>query len=344
MAGDRGYTVLVSAKKKLLVFVSSTYVDMKLERQAAVEAILRAGHIPAGMELFAAGDETQLEVIRRWIDESDVFCLLLGGRYGSIEPKSQRSYIELEYDHAISAGKRCFAVVASDDAIASKVSETSLGVATEKDNPGKYKAFKDRVLETLGAYYTTKDQIQLRVFQALVDLQQRHAFVGWVPGTTEEELSEARASAKAAQSEVDRLSKTILELRGAAQTAGHADKDISCVAQRLAALEVDVTEYEEVDEEVFAVVSHRALSLLDWFRMYHGQLVLGLDLASKVSTWQAAVREYAFPSFVVERLTVIDGTIMRTTESGNALISFMAGRKWNVDDLAHKQQEERVCE
>ena len=41
--------------KKLQVFVSSTYTDLIEERQAAVEAILDAGHIPAGMELFKAG-------------------------------------------------------------------------------------------------------------------------------------------------------------------------------------------------------------------------------------------------------------------------------------------------
>ena len=56
--------------RKLQVFISSTYTDMLAERQAAVEAVLRAGHIPAGMELFAAGDESQLETIRRWIDDS----------------------------------------------------------------------------------------------------------------------------------------------------------------------------------------------------------------------------------------------------------------------------------
>ena len=59
-------------RKKLQVFVSSTYADLKEERQAAVEAILSARHIPAGMELFAAGDKSQMEVIKRWIDESDV--------------------------------------------------------------------------------------------------------------------------------------------------------------------------------------------------------------------------------------------------------------------------------
>ena len=33
--------------KKLQVFVSSTYTDLKEERQAAVETILDADHIPA---------------------------------------------------------------------------------------------------------------------------------------------------------------------------------------------------------------------------------------------------------------------------------------------------------
>ena len=65
-------------KKKLQVFVSSTYLDLKSERQTAVEAILKSGHIPAGMELFSAGNDSQLDTIRRWIDESDVYMLILG--------------------------------------------------------------------------------------------------------------------------------------------------------------------------------------------------------------------------------------------------------------------------
>src|SRR5262252_4497918 len=89
----------MAQKKKLQVFVSSTYLDLREERQAAVEAILTAGHIPAGMELFTACDQGQMQVIKRWIDESDVYLLILGGRYGSIEPESQKSYIHLEYEY-----------------------------------------------------------------------------------------------------------------------------------------------------------------------------------------------------------------------------------------------------
>lgn len=38
--------------KKLQVFVSSTFDDLKPERQAAVAAILKAGHIPAGITVY----------------------------------------------------------------------------------------------------------------------------------------------------------------------------------------------------------------------------------------------------------------------------------------------------
>ena len=59
-------------KKKYQIFISSTFTDLQEERQAAVESILKAGHIPAWMELFSAGNETQLEIIKRWITESDI--------------------------------------------------------------------------------------------------------------------------------------------------------------------------------------------------------------------------------------------------------------------------------
>lgn len=63
--------------KKLQVFVSSTYLDLKDERQKAVEGILRAGHIPAGMELFTAASKSQWQIIEEWIKESDILFLIL---------------------------------------------------------------------------------------------------------------------------------------------------------------------------------------------------------------------------------------------------------------------------
>lgn len=104
-------------KRRLQVFVSSTYLDLVEERQAAVGAILKSGHIPAGMELFTARDKSQWEIIKRWIDESDVYMLILGGRYGSVELESGVSYTELEYNYASEIGKPLFAVVIEEKAL-----------------------------------------------------------------------------------------------------------------------------------------------------------------------------------------------------------------------------------
>ena len=41
------------------IFVSSTYEDLKKERDQVIKAILEMGHIPVGMEMFSAADEQQ---------------------------------------------------------------------------------------------------------------------------------------------------------------------------------------------------------------------------------------------------------------------------------------------
>ncbi|MDR6662541.1 hypothetical protein J2W51_005131 [Tardiphaga robiniae] len=133
-------------KRKLQVFVSSTFSDLIDERQAAVTAILKAGHIPAGMELFTAGDKSQMKTIERWIDESDVYMLILGGRYGSIEPTTGLSYTELEYDYARANSKPSFAVVIKDQALDLKVKEFGRDII-ETQNPKELKQFRDKVLE-----------------------------------------------------------------------------------------------------------------------------------------------------------------------------------------------------
>jgi hypothetical protein len=78
-------------RRKLQIFLSSTYEDLIDHRLTAIEAVLASGHIPAAMEQFSPGDETAWEKIQRWIDESDAFILILGGRYGSFEPLSGKS-------------------------------------------------------------------------------------------------------------------------------------------------------------------------------------------------------------------------------------------------------------
>lgn len=167
--------------RKLQVFVSSTYIDLVDERQAAVSAILKAGHIPAGMELFSAGDQSQLDVIKKWIDQSDVYMLILGTRYGSLEPTSKYGYTEVEYDYAVSTGKPYFSLVMGLDAFDAKLKGTG-GKFVEQDNPGKLKSFKEKVLGKMCSIYNDPRDIRSFVLENLIDFAGREELEGWVKG------------------------------------------------------------------------------------------------------------------------------------------------------------------
>lgn len=165
--------------KKLQVFVSSTYTDLMEERQAAVQAILDAGHIPAGMELFKAG-KSQMETIRKWIDESDVYMLILGGRYGSIEPDSGKSYTQLEYEYALSKNMPVFAIVLNDDFLPTK--DTLKKNVKGNNNIKKYKSFKELVKSNIVKFVSNIDQISVAIHAQLNDISNNpnYNLIGWI--------------------------------------------------------------------------------------------------------------------------------------------------------------------
>src|SRR5262245_27945134 len=86
------------------VFVSSTFADLKEERQAVMEALLSLDHFPAGMELFPASNDDQWALIKGVINDSDYYVLVIGGRYGSTS-ESGISYTEMEFDYAVNSRK-----------------------------------------------------------------------------------------------------------------------------------------------------------------------------------------------------------------------------------------------
>ncbi|NOH93936.1 DUF4062 domain-containing protein [Vibrio sp. AIC-3] len=166
-------------KRKLQVFVSSTYEDLKEDRQSAVSAILKSGHIPAGMELFTSGDKSQMETIRNWIEESDVYMLILGGRYGSLEPSSGVSYTELEYNYALELEKPVFAVVINEEALESRVRDIGTHLM-EKENPKELKLFRDKVLSNISSFFDDDKDIRLCVYESLSDFSATRELKGWV--------------------------------------------------------------------------------------------------------------------------------------------------------------------
>lgn len=87
-------------KRKFSLFISSTYEDLKEERQALIGVALENGFIPVGMEQFHGAPTGQWTVITKFIDECDFYLLVVGGRYGSVDETVDKSYTEKEYDYA----------------------------------------------------------------------------------------------------------------------------------------------------------------------------------------------------------------------------------------------------
>ena len=93
----------MSGDKKYQVFISSTYEDLKSERKAVEETIIRAGDIPVGMEAFPAVDSEQFEFIKTVIRSCDYYVLIIAGRYGSLADDGL-SYTEKEFRYAVECG------------------------------------------------------------------------------------------------------------------------------------------------------------------------------------------------------------------------------------------------
>lgn len=199
--------------KKLQVFVSSTYTDLIDERQAAVEAILDAGHIPAGMELFKAGNESQLKTIYKWIDNSDVYMLILGGRYGSIEQESNMSYTELEYRYALSKNIPVFAVVLSESFLTDKINALGLSAATEQKAPEKYQAFKSFVMSKIIREVNDCKDIKIAIHSTLNEFLNEYDLIGWVRNTDENDTVQLLKDKCALTEENNSLSKEIQQLQ-----------------------------------------------------------------------------------------------------------------------------------
>jgi hypothetical protein len=79
-------------EKREQVFVSSTFKDLADERAAVIQTLLEADCIPTGMEMFPASDSDKFDLIKRVIDLSDYYVVIIGGRYGSIDAEQQLSY------------------------------------------------------------------------------------------------------------------------------------------------------------------------------------------------------------------------------------------------------------
>ncbi|WP_049538624.1 DUF4062 domain-containing protein [Vibrio harveyi] len=175
---------------KYQVFISSTYKDLEEERESIIKAILEMYHIPIGMEMFSAEDEEQWEIIRRTIDVSDYYVLILGLRYGS-KTSDEISFTQKEYEYALEKKIPILAFVMSDD--------VSLPKSRRDDDLTDINAFRTKVLQNskMAQFWETKDELIKSVSISLMKQIMQKPGIGWVRGDklgVEEDLSKELTS------------------------------------------------------------------------------------------------------------------------------------------------------
>ena len=162
-------------RKRYQVFISSTYADLLEERGRVIEAIFNLNCIPAGMQSFPAMDEDLFEYIKREIDDSDYFLLIIGGRYGSVDHNGI-SWTEREYDYAVQKGIPVIAFIHKDFTI--------LPINKTDQNDKKRKkliSFKRKVSNgNVIKYWSNADHLELEVTSSLLHVFEIRPRAGWV--------------------------------------------------------------------------------------------------------------------------------------------------------------------
>ncbi len=143
-------------------FISSTSIDLPEHRKQVIEACLRMGYHPVGMEHWPAQDADAETVCLRAVDRADLFIGVYAFRYGWVPPGHAVSITELEYQRAVDKKKpRLLFFMDEDYPLPPRL--------VEKGEGGKkLEAFKKRVgTERVGSFFTTENDLRGLVVQAL---------------------------------------------------------------------------------------------------------------------------------------------------------------------------------
>ena len=210
--------------RRYQVFISSTFTDLVDERREVMQALLEMDCLPAGMELFPAGDTDQWTLIKGVIERSDYYLVILAGRYGSTTEEGV-SYTEKEYDYAVQIGIPVMGFVPSetDDIPWGKTNKND--AATEK-----LLQFRQKVQLKMTKDWRNAEDLGSKVTRGLMQLIKTNPRPGWVRGdqaTTPETRAEiAELKAKVAQFEKKEAESSLAEPTQIDERFAYGDDDI----------------------------------------------------------------------------------------------------------------------
>lgn len=182
--------------RKYVIFISSTIKDLAAERRALIDATLERGHIPVAMEVFNPYDgDTNVDIINRYIEEADLFVIIVGAIYGSTLPEGPwdlpgfkpTSYTLYEYNQALNKGIPILKFFMDEEVVEGWLDKN--GDQEDKDFKKYYTRYRDFIRENkkgqIPQYYRTFETVGdlgRQYILALDNLIARRpdSLVGWV--------------------------------------------------------------------------------------------------------------------------------------------------------------------
>lgn len=183
--------------KRYQVFVSSTYIDLQEERSVLTQALPTLGCLPCGLEVNPVG-AAAWTAIKKLIDESDYYVLLLGSRYGTLSP-SGVSYTHMEYVYAATKQKPILVLMHESP-------DTRPAQFQEKTPEGRRQLndFRNLLQKGFVARWSDNRNLDTAVRQYLPQLIKSRPTGGWVRSTALSSPEQSR--------EIDMLKQRISEM------------------------------------------------------------------------------------------------------------------------------------
>lgn len=244
--------------KRYQVFVSSTYEDLQEERKEVMQALLELDCIPAGMELFPASNDDQWSLIKRVIDDSDYYLLIIAGRYGSTNDVGM-GYTEMEYRYALETKKPIISFLHKDPGLISAAkTEATL------DGKDKLRQFRDLVQKKMTKFWTNSNDLGSVVSRSMIKLTKDFPATGWIKADDNVISENTLKELVELQNENKNLRKLLEDLRTKAPDGadilaqGDDEIELTFVTHFLNKIEkryIDEYEYTFTWNELFKVVA-----------------------------------------------------------------------------------------
>jgi hypothetical protein len=178
------YTNSQGDRVKLSVFVGSPKRELETVRLAVIQAILESGHIPDGMELWAAEARPTLKTIAEKLRLCDVHVVILGAQYGQLIESEKVGFSEWEYRQSERDGRPVIAFLLEEDALKKAWELNPL----PKDVEEKYLVLrKDLTAKSVCKLYADPampriDRDVLNSINKVIDSGQLRPHAGWIRG------------------------------------------------------------------------------------------------------------------------------------------------------------------